>query len=126
MPKDTRRSRRKARRDFRAPKPPTGHKRGKPPRNTTPGFPTRPPKKKPPRNTNPGFPSDPPRRSPPRTTPGFPSDQPPRHVPGPKRPKNPGTSRRKKMAGGGSINQLIDKKYKSGGIIKHNPSTINP
>jgi len=27
---------------------------------------------------------------------------------------------------GGSVNQLIDRKYKHGGRIKHNPSTINP
>jgi hypothetical protein len=30
------------------------------------------------------------------------------------------------MKGGGSVNQLIDKKYKHGGKITHNPSTINP
>jgi len=30
------------------------------------------------------------------------------------------------MKGGGSVNQLIDKKFKHGGRIPHNPSTINP
>jgi hypothetical protein len=30
------------------------------------------------------------------------------------------------FAGGGSINQLIDKKYKHGGRIPHNPSDVNP
>ena len=27
---------------------------------------------------------------------------------------------------GGSVNQLIDKKYGHGGLIRHNPSDINP
>ena len=30
------------------------------------------------------------------------------------------------MKGGGSVNQLIDKKYKHGGRIPHNPSDVNP